>query len=96
MGDILAGVVDGLNKGSVGVIGDASDHLNHLAIKVIKTGSLNITVGSNKGSLLRRTGEVAEVLAEVVPAGGTGGCKKGTDLGETCPQVSELPGAAAK
>jgi len=96
MGDILAGVVDGLNKGSVGVVGDASDHLNHLAIVAIETGSLNITVSSNKGSLLRGTGEVTEVLAEVVPAGGTGASEEGTRQSEAAFQISQLPCAAAK
>ena len=96
MGDILAGVVDGLNKGSVGIVGDASDHLDRLTLKVVKTGSLNVAVSFDKGSLLRGTGEVAEVLAEVEPAGGTCAGKEGTRQSEAVFQISQLPCAAAK
>ena len=45
---------------------------------------------------MRGAGQVAQVFPEVVPAGGTNYREERTDLGETSPQVSELPGAAAK
>ena len=96
MVDILAGVVDGLNKSSVGIVGDAFDHLDRLTVVIIKTGSLNKAVGSDKGSLPGRTGEVAEVLAEVVVAGGTGGREESTDHLKVGLQVSQLPCAAAQ
>ena len=94
--DILAGVVDGLNKISVGVVGDAFDHLNRLTVVFIKTRSLNIAVSSDKGCLLGRAGEVTEVLAEVVPAGRTGAGEKGTDHLKVGLQISQLASAAAK
>jgi len=94
--DILAGVIDGLDKRSVGIVGDASDHLDRLTLEVVKTGSLNVAVSSDKGSLLRRTGEVAEVLAEVVVAGGTGASEERADHCKVCFQISQLPCAAAK
>ena len=96
MVDILAGVVDGLNKSSVGIVGDAFDHLHRLTVVVIKTGSLNKAVGSDKGSLPGRTGEVAEVLAEVEPAGGAGAREEGTDHLKVGLQVSQLPCTAAQ
>ena len=96
MVDILAGVVDGLNKSSVGIVGNAFDHLHRLTVVVIKTGPLNKAVGSDKGSLPGRTGEVAEVLAEVVVAGGTGAREESTDHLKVGLQVSELPCAAAQ
>ena len=78
--DILAGVVDGLNKSSVGIVGDTLNHLDHLTVVVIETGSLNVAVGYDKGRLFWGAGHVAEVLAEVVVARRTGGSEEDTDL----------------
>ena len=80
MDDILAGVVDGLNESSVGVVGDTFNHLDHLPLIVFESRPLNIPICSNEGGLLWGASHVAEGLAKVVVTGGTGGGKEGADF----------------
>ena len=96
MVDILAGVVETFYESSVGIVGDTSHHLHHLIFIVIKARSLNKAVGFNKGSLVRRAGHVAVVLAEVVPTGWTSGGEEGADPSKVRLQVPQLSCAAAK
>ena len=96
MVDILAGVVETFYESSVGIVGDTSHHLHHLIFIAIKARSLNKAVGFNKGSLVRRAGHVAVVLAEVVPTGWTSGGEEGADPSKVRLQVPQLSCAAAK
>ena len=96
MFDVLAGVIHLFNECFVGKDGDCVHHFDSLALVIAKPRSRDEFVWFDEGGLVRRAGQVAEVLPEVVIAGGTGRCKEGTDLGKTRFQVPKLPGAAAE